>query len=167
MARKTALWLAALWLGCVSIPGRSDTKPRTLPKFQIKLVDGTVMKSKDLQGKIVVIDFWGTWCKPCLAEIPDYNAFYRDYKDRGVVLLGLAAESGSSHDVLEAARRLKIDYPVAAPSWEQLDSFGEITIFPTTLVAGQSGKVEKEFVGASSNKHKVLREVVDKLLAGN
>ena len=61
---------------------------RKLPKFSLKLVDGTVVDSKDLAGKVTVIDFWGTWCAPCLAEIPNYNAFYREHKDKGVAFPG-------------------------------------------------------------------------------
>lgn len=145
-------------------PAPSESQPRTLPKFKITLVDGTVVQSRDVKGKIAVVDFWGTWCKPCLAEIPEYNAFYREYKEKGVVFLGLAAESGSAKEVREAGQRLKIEYPIAAPSWEQIDSFGEIAIFPTTFVYGKSGKIEKEFVGASPIKQKSLRETVDRLL---
>jgi thiol-disulfide isomerase/thioredoxin len=145
-------------------PRSRSLNQKLLPKFKIELVDGTVVQTKDLQGKVAVIDFWGTWCKPCIAEIPEYNAFYREYKAKGVVFMALAADSGSAKELREAGRRLKIEYPIAAPSWEQIDSFGEIAIFPTTLVYGPSGKIEKEFIGGSPNKQKVLRRTVDRLL---
>ncbi len=138
---------------------------RTLPKFKLKLMDGTVVQSKDLAGKIAVIDFWGTWCKPCLAEIPEYNAFYREHKDKGVFFIALAADSGTFAEVRESAKRLRIEYPVAAPSWEELDLFGNIEVFPTTLVFDGQGKLAKEFLGASGGKQRSLREVVGQLLS--
>ena len=60
------------------------------PEFNVRLLDETTITFKDIQNRVTVIDFWGTWCKPCLAEIPDYSAFYRDYKDKGVLFFALA-----------------------------------------------------------------------------
>lgn len=138
---------------------------RTLPKFELKLVDGTVINSGSLAGKITVIDFWGTWCKPCLVEIPGYNAFYREYKDKGVVFLALAADSGTADEVRAAALRLKMEYPVAAPSWEELDLFGNIEVFPTTLVFDGKGRLAREYYGVAPGKGQNLREVVGRLLS--
>ncbi len=137
----------------------------TLPKFKLKLVSGKVVDSKDLQGKVIVIDFWGTWCGPCLMEIPGYNRFYGEYKGKKVEFLALAADSGTPDEVWAAAKRLKIDYPVAAPTWEELDLFGNIEVFPTTLIFDSNGKLVKEFMGVSPNKNAVLRQTVDQLLS--
>ena len=138
---------------------------RVLPTFKLSLVNGTVVNSKDLRGKIVVIDFWGTWCKPCLAEIPDYNEFYRDYKAKGVLFLALAADSGTPAEIREAARRLKIEYPVGSPTWDELDLFGSIEAFPTTVIFDGSGKLVKDFVGTTPGKHATIRQAVDRLLS--
>jgi thiol-disulfide isomerase/thioredoxin len=57
-----------------------ESRPRsTSPEFHVKLLDGTAVAYENLQGKVTVIDFWGTWCKPCLEEIPAHNAFCRNY----------------------------------------------------------------------------------------
>ncbi len=138
---------------------------RALPKFQLKLVDGTTINSSGLAGKVTVIDFWGTWCKPCLAEIPGYNAFYQDYKAKGVVFLALAADSGTADEVKAAARRLKMEYPVAAPSWEELDLFGNIEVFPTTMVFDGKGRLVKEYYGVAPGKAQSLRAIVERLLS--
>ena len=156
--------IAALLLVAFSLPAWGAPVQK-LPRFSLKLVDGTVVHSKDLAGRVTVIDFWGTWCAPCLAEIPNYNTFYREHKDKGVVFLALAADSGTPDEVLEAAKRLKIEYPVAAPSWDELDLFGNIEVFPTTLVFDGKGNLVKEYLGAFGGKQRGLREVVDQLLS--
>ena len=140
---------------------------RTIPKFQLKFLDGKTIGSKDLRGKVTIIDFWGTWCGPCLSEIADYNELYRNYRNRGVFLLALAVDSGSEEDVRAAVRRLKIEYPVAVPSLKELDVFGDIMAVPTTLVINQKGEVVREIIGASASKQRMLRDLLDRLLTPN
>jgi len=144
--------------------GVAEPPVRSLPQFQIRLIYGTVLKSKDLIGKVTVIDFWGTWCPPCIEEIPAYNAFYKEYKGKGVGLYALAVESGTEKELREAVKRLKIEYPVAAPSSAQLDAFGDIPVFPTTWIVNPQGDIEKEFLGSSPSKQRLLRGIVDRLL---
>ena len=163
--RRWLTWLAPVVVsGYLVVLGPSATLARSLPKFQIKLVDGTVVNSKDLVGGITVIDFWGTWCKPCLEEIPAYNEFYKAYREKGVRFMALAVDSGTEVDVREASKRLKIEYPVAALTAKQLDSFPGISVFPTTWIVNPQGKIQEEIIGTPKEKHKTLREVVDRLL---
>lgn len=137
---------------------------KTLPDFKLKLLDGKTVSAGDLKGRVTVMDFWAVWCKPCVAEIPDHNSFYRDYRGRGVRFLAVASDSGSEEDVREAVRRFKIEYPVAAPSLEQLDSIGDILVYPTTWVVDARGHIVKEFLGAPPDKHRAMRSLVDQLL---
>lgn len=159
-----ACFLALLPILFTLDPPASPPGVRSLPPFQIKLIDGAVLRSKDLVGKVTIIDFWGTWCPPCLVEIPEYNAFYKEYRGRGVGLYGLAVDSGSEKEVREAVRRLRISYPIAVPSTTQLDALGDFPVFPTTWVINRQGSIEKEFLGSSPRKQKLLRETVDRLL---
>jgi thiol-disulfide isomerase/thioredoxin len=148
-----------------SCPQRVVASPvNALPKFRLKLIDGTVADSRNLAAGVTVIDFWGTWCRPCLAEIPSYNQFYEDYRGKGVHFLTLAADSGTPEEIRAAARRLKIAYPVATPTWEELDLFGNIEAFPTTLIFDAKGRLVKEFVGTNPGKHAAIRQIVDRLL---
>jgi thiol-disulfide isomerase/thioredoxin len=166
---KTArvfLFTAALWgFANVYLTPIAAEPARTLPAFRLTLLNGRVLNSKDLQGRIVVIDFWGTWCKPCIAEIPAFNDFYRDYKSKGVQFLALAADSGTPTEVRDAARRLKIEYPVGTPTWDELDLFGSIEAFPTTVIFDGKGKLVKDIVGTTPDKHIRIRQTVDRLLA--
>jgi peroxiredoxin len=162
--RKTAvlfLLLAGL-LACGTLPASGQT--RTLPRFSIRRADGKVVKSEDLKGNVVVIDFWGTWCKPCLTEIPEYNSLFRDYSKRGLQFLAVAVESGDAREVAAAAKRLKIEYPVAPATPKQLDAFGRIVVFPTTWVFDREGKLAKEYLGVPPGKQKEIRDLVERML---
>lgn len=138
---------------------------RKLPTFELKLVDGSTIQSKDLERSVIVIDFWATWCKPCIDEVGDYNTFYNDYKAKGVRLLAVAVDSGTADEVRKAVQDLKILYPVAAPTLKELDIFGDILVFPTTWVIDSQGLLVKEILGVPRNKHQTIRTVVDRLVA--
>ncbi len=156
-----------LFLGALlcAITSTAQQKPHPhLPGFQFRLLDGTVVNSADLKGKVVVVEFWGTWCKPCLAEIPEFNVFYGRYKSKGVFLVALAVDSGSEETVRQSARRLAIQYPVSAPTLKELDAFGDIAAVPTTWIVDRAGNVHTVLQGSDSAKMRTIRENVDILL---
>jgi thiol-disulfide isomerase/thioredoxin len=137
------------------------------PEFEVRLFDNTIIRAGDIKDRIAVIDFWATWCKPCLAEVPGYNDLYRDYKDKGVVFLALAIDSGKEEKVLEAVKRFNMEYPAGAPSKKEIKTIGKIRAFPTTWIIGPQGRIVREFVGVVSGKQEAIREIVDQLLVGN
>jgi len=162
------LWIAGFVLGILPMGMYAQDEARFInPEFEVKLFDNTIVRAGDIKGRIAVIDFWATWCKPCLAEVPDYNDFYRDYKDTGVVFLALAIDSGKEEKVLETAKRYNMEYPAGAPSKKEIRTIGKIRAFPTTWIIGPEGKIVREFVGVVSGKQEAIREIVDQLLAGN
>jgi thiol-disulfide isomerase/thioredoxin len=164
-----AALIALAGLTALAFPGAAGPGPqanRAKQSFQLRLLDGKLVRSSDLKGRITVIDFWGTWCRPCLTEIPAYNEFYRDYKARGVLFIAPAVDSGTEDEVRAAIRELGIEYPVAVPSLKELDALGEIEAVPTTWVINKHGELEEEFLGTFPGKHQTLRALVDRLLGG-
>jgi len=99
-----------------------------------------------------------------LVQAVEYNRFYQEYSKKGVVLIAVASDSGTEAEVREAAKRLKMEYPVAAPALKDLDRLGEFEVLPTTWVFDARGKLVKEFLGASPDKHRTLRSLVGDLL---
>ncbi len=137
---------------------------RQLPSFELKTIDGRVVRSRDLEGRVTIIDFWAVWCGPCLVEIPAYNRFYEKFKSRGVEFVGVALDSGTEEEIRQAAKRFKMQYPIAVPAPEQLDPFGEIFVLPTTLILDGKRRVVKEYLGVPADKHETMERIVEKLL---
>jgi len=139
----------------------AQKSPWILEANQATFQEDVVERSRQVP---VVIDFWATWCQPCLDEIPDYNRLFRAYGSK-IRFIGVATDSGTEKEVKLAVKELKISYPVAAPTLKELDVFGDILIFPTTWVIDSEGRIVQEFLGVPPGKHEQLRGLVDKLLA--
>jgi thiol-disulfide isomerase/thioredoxin len=112
--------------------------------------EGPVQKLKDFQGKVVILDFWATYCPPCIEEIPHLKELKKTYGD-DLVLIGLHV--GGEEDrpkVPEFVQRLGIDYPLATPE-DSLTSFifGQESAIPQTAIFDRSGKLVKKIVGFS------------------
>src|SRR5689334_22673171 len=82
------------------------------PGFQLKDLAGHTVRLSDYRGKVVVINFWATWCAPCLAEMPELVKLQRDYKEKGIQIIGVAAATDRRSKALKIKRKLKLNYPV-------------------------------------------------------
>ena len=123
--------------------------------------EGPVQKLKDFQGKVVILDFWATYCPPCIEEIPHLKELKKKYGD-DLVLIGLHV--GGEEDrpkVPEFVQRLGIDYPLATPE-DSLTSFifGQESAIPQTAIFDRSGKLVKKIVGFSPEIKVQLDEAV-------
>jgi thiol-disulfide isomerase/thioredoxin len=119
--------------------------------FIVKNIDGKEVRLSQYQGKVVLVNFWATWCKPCRVEIPTLSALYRDYKDQGFVVLGISVDSEVAA-VKPFARVMKMNYPVliGAGHEELGDAFGPFMGFPTSVLVKRDGAVCVRQVGMVS-----------------
>ena len=129
---------------------------------------GNTMAFDDFAGEILIVDFWATWCGPCITEIPHYNRLDADYRDKGVHLIGVTVESGTADEVAAFAddEDHHITYPLVMGNDDVVNAYGPVFGLPTTLLIDQDGKVVKRWLGAAAGKSDQLRELIDKLLAG-
>ncbi|HEY3355561.1 MAG TPA: TlpA disulfide reductase family protein [Polyangia bacterium] len=119
------------------------------PPLRLTALDGSAVDLAALRGRVVVVNFFASWCPPCRAEIPDLSRFQREHPD--VVVLGVATESGDAATVGAFARQRGIAYRVALGDDAALAGYG-VSVLPTTYVVGPDGTIGRSFVGAVSRR---------------
>ncbi len=133
------------------------------PDYAFTALDGNSVSSADLAGKVVVLNFWATWCGPCKLEMPTLQALHEDRAADGVVVLGLATDVGSGAAVSDFLREREITYPVGRATNAHRQAFGGINVIPTTFVIDRNGIVRHRVVGYFTSP--ALRAAVNRLLA--
>jgi cytochrome c biogenesis protein CcmG/thiol:disulfide interchange protein DsbE len=116
------------------------------PDWKLKALDGQEVKLADFRGKVVILDFWATWCPPCRKEIPAFIELQQQYEKSGLVIVGISFDK-AVETVKEFARTEKINYPIAMGTMELAQAYGGINSIPTTFVVDPAGKIVKSFVG--------------------
>ena len=122
---------------------RGTGKPA--PDFEIELIDGETVTLSGYRGEVVLLNFWGTWCPPCRAEMPALQRAWEEYKDRGVVFLG-AAIYDEKADVEKFAEAFGITYPLGIDIMGDLTVDYKVTQFPTTFLIDREGNEVRRIV---------------------
>jgi thiol-disulfide isomerase/thioredoxin len=136
---------------------------KPLPEMSWTSFDGQDQKLKDLEGKVVILDFWATYCPPCIDEIPHLNALRAKYGDENLRIVGLHVGGEDDRPLVPAfAERLKISYPLATPE-EELTSFifASRTDIPQTAIFDRKGVMVKKIIGFSDAIRKELDAAVE------
>ena len=129
------------------IPQENKEENNKAPDFTLTTITGDTINFSDYKGKVVIIDFWDTWCPPCQRGIPDFIELYKQHKDNGFAMIGLAFGRQGEEKVKAFAEEYKINYPVAIPNPSLIEAFGEIRSIPTAFLIDQEGNIVKKYVG--------------------
>ena len=135
-------------IGCTSKPQSTPT-PLPIADFAAHDLNGNPVKLSDYLGKIVVLNFWATWCPPCRAEMPGLEAFYQEYRDQGVVVLAVNV-SDSAADIIAFAREYGLTFPILRDSQREGIRTYKVQALPTTFFLDRQGQVRHRQVGAMS-----------------
>lgn len=141
-----------------------ESELRKMPNFKLSYLDGSPFDSDSLKGKVLFVDFWATWCGPCLHEIPDMVEMGKKYKEYGFEVVGITVQSGDAEDINPTIERLKMDYHVLIGNEETMKSFGGIYGFPTNFLITKKGNIYKKFLGVYPNKAAVVEKDIRFLL---
>jgi thiol-disulfide isomerase/thioredoxin len=120
--------------------------PVAIADFSLTDLNGRVVNSADLRGKVVLMNFWATWCPPCRAEIPDLIKLQEKYRDQ-LVVVGVSEDEGPIDPVRAFVAEQRMNYPVAMTTPELRKIFRGVTALPTTFVIDREGKIAQKHVG--------------------
>jgi cytochrome c biogenesis protein CcmG/thiol:disulfide interchange protein DsbE len=126
---------------------KSEGQRKPAPNFSLKDADGNAVNLADYRGKVVLVNFWATWCGPCEAEIPWFIEFEKKYKDRGFAVLGVSMDDDGWKSVRPYVASHKINYRVMIGSEVVSQQFGEIDSLPTSFVLDRQGRIASNHVG--------------------
>jgi thiol-disulfide isomerase/thioredoxin len=129
--------------------GAADAPPelKPAPEFDLAAFPDGTLNSLDLKGKVVVVDFWATWCVPCIKEIPDLNTLYHEQDPEKFAMIGVTIQSGAHEDVEPYIEELGIEYPVVMGTEAMETGFGGIIGYPTKFVVGPDWTIYKKYLG--------------------
>ena len=135
------------------VPAVLFSQPVTkAPNFSLKTADGKTLELKKLQGKVVVVNFWATWCGPCKAEIPGFLEVYQQYKSKGLEIVGVSLDRDGWKPVRPFIERYKITYPVVVGDGDLTVAYGGVDAIPTTFVVDKKGNIAARHVGYMDKK---------------
>ncbi len=133
------------------------------PDFTLSSTNGKQIRLSDFRGKVVIVDFWATWCPPCKAEIPDFVKLYSEYKNDGFQMLGVSLDEGGAKNVVPFMKDHGMNYPVVFGTEEVVSAYGGIRGIPTTFVIDKKGYVRGAFEGY--RQASVFENLLKQLLA--
>ena len=122
-------------------------EPIAAPDFTLPDINGKMVSLKDFRGKVLILDFWATWCPPCRQEIPQFVDLYSQYKEKGFEIIGIALDQEGEKVVKPFSQNYNIKYPILIGGEEVSEIYGGIRGIPTTFVIDRKGNIVKKYVG--------------------
>jgi peroxiredoxin len=126
---------------------QNDIIGKSAPPFALLDLNGNRVSLSDYKDKVVILDFWATWCPPCIKEIPHFIDLYKEYKNQGLVIVGISLDLQGISIVKAFNKKYKINYPILMADSQVSRAYGDITGIPTTFVIDPAGKIRRMYVG--------------------
>ena len=143
---------------------KGDGSHPAAPAFSLTDITGQPLLLSDFHGKVVVLDFWATWCGPCRIEIPGFIELQKRYGTQGFAMIGISMDD-SPEPVVDFYKELQMNYPVAVGNGRMGELYGGIPGLPTTFLIGRDGRIYAKHVGATDPA--VFETEVKELLTGS
>lgn len=158
--KKVILLLAGLILGFLAEAQISTYKLNNLSNEKVSI--------NDLHGEYTVVDFWATWCKPCVSAIPKLNTLYQEFAEEGVRFIGVNVDSPrNSSKVKPMVKSLGVTYPVLLDPDQELVEEYNVTVFPTLVILNKKGKQLFVHEGFSPGDEEIIKEEIENLIKQN
>ncbi len=130
-------------------PGAVWAAEKNMPAFSLPGIGGSaeLVSSEKYQGKVILVNFWATWCPPCRREIPSLIRLYHENRDNGFTVIGISMDRGDRRKISDFVTKIGIDYPVALGTPEVARSFGAMGTIPATFLMNRQGRIVKKYPG--------------------
>ncbi|HKI77492.1 MAG TPA: TlpA disulfide reductase family protein [Ignavibacteriaceae bacterium] len=141
----------------------NNSSSEKAPDFELETTQGNNVKLSDYRGKVVIVDFWATWCGPCRRGIPDLVQLQKNYKDE-LVVIGISLDTDTRSDVEPFVKEFGINYPIVYGNNEVVHNYGDIQAIPTSFVINQKGEIVTSFVGLQNvdNYANIINKLISK-----
>jgi peroxiredoxin len=150
--------LALSLLSCSNRPGtgkaavKQDKDRKSAPEFTLKDANGQTARLSDYKGKVVLLDFWATWCGPCKIEIPWFMEFEQQFKDRGFAVVGVSMDEDGWTAVKPYLIKMKVNYRILLGNDQIGTLYGGVESLPTTFLIDRQGKIASVHIGVTTGK---------------
>ena len=134
----------ALLLATGLATGQEKRLPDKAAPFILTGLDGKPVRLSDYKGKVILLDFWATWCVPCQTEVPRFVAFQNKYGDQGFQVIGISMDD-TPGPVRKFYSRYEVNYPVAMGTTKVADSYGGVLGLPLTYLIARNGRIIKQY----------------------
>lgn len=159
MRKKICFLLGFLILTCLF--AYSAGLAQEAPDFTLSDISGNSLRLSDFKGKVVLIDFWATWCPFCRESIPILNSLYNDYKDKGLEIIGIALEYDGGRTLRRFAKEKNIAYPLAVGEERLATEYSAYGV-PTRFLINRKGEIVEKFMGFQDKE--ILEAAIKELL---
>ena len=149
MAAAFVLLTSAVW---PAVNLKKEAERKKAPDFELQDRTGKVVRLTDYAGKVVLIDFWATWCVPCKSSIPWMNELFNKYRDAGFVVLGISMDEQGWDVVKPFAAKLAIQYPVVLGTKRVGYLYGDVNDLPVAFFVDRKQRVAAIHLGAGNRK---------------
>ncbi len=143
-------------------PSEQSSNLKAAPDFSLKDANGATVKLSDYRGKVLLLNFWATWCGPCKIEIPWFMEFEQQYKNRGFEVLGVAMDDDGWNAVKPYVADRKFNYRIVLGNDSVAHAYGGVDALPTTFVINQDGKILTSHIGLV-NRDDYVKEITSLL----
>jgi peroxiredoxin len=142
-------------------------QPFTVPDFVLLDVESNIRHLATLRGRVVLLNFWATWCLPCQVEMPSLNALYQEYKDQGLEILSLSSDTPGGQSVLPFLTQYRVGFPVLLDASGEVTRLYGVTSLPTTYLLDREGRLVSVAVGGRDWTQDEAQQLIVQLLNGS
>lgn len=127
----------------IAFAGSRPAANETAPNFSLIDLHGKKISLSDLRGKVVLVNFWASWCPPCKMEIPGFQRIYEAYKDRGFMVIGISVDDARPASIKD----MGMTYPVVMADDKVVKDYGNVSGIPVSFLIGKDGRIIKKIMG--------------------